>query len=368
MSDDTKPRVIPTQLEEARKSLALSVDDVASETGITPQAISEWEGGRGEPSIEQLWTLARVYHRATDYFLRHTPGFRERLCFRLTKHKGIGDLPAQTREAIVRFDELCRAETELEGLLGKRTTIDIRRTSTDISPEELAKKERERLQLNGRPIRDLRKTLTKAGARVFILPIEARRISGISWWHNEYGPCILVNAYDEPSGRRTFTMAHEYAHLVRKHPPTICDMELDDPEEQYANAFASSFLIPAVDLGKEFNRVVGLPGTVPTDAQLGTMASRYGVSLEATSRRLEKLELIPEGSTDRYLAEWSLRRRPLRGAKGPRWKRRLGDKFFSLALEAHSEGHLSLGKFARYLGIDVRKAVDIAEAERKAKR
>jgi Zn-dependent peptidase ImmA (M78 family)/DNA-binding XRE family transcriptional regulator len=368
MSNEAKPKIISSQLEEARMSLGLSIDDVASEADIEANELSKWERGRGEPSIEQLWTLARVYHRSTDYFLRDTPKFRERLSFRLTKYRTVSDLPMQTREVVVRFDELCRAETELEGLLNKPRRLIVERITADVLPEQLAARERDRLQFNGRPIRDLRKVLTGAGVRIFMLPIKDRKISGISWWHREYGPCILINAYDEPRGRRTFTIAHEYAHLLRGHPPTICDLELDDPEEQYANRFASYFLIPAVDLKKEFERVVGLPGTLPSDTQLGTVASRYGVSLEALSRRLEELGLIPRGSTDHYIAEWSARPRPRRGARGPLWKRRLGDKFVSLAMEAHLEGHLSLGKFAHYLGMDVRKAANIAEAEKKLKK
>ncbi|MEW6669798.1 MAG: XRE family transcriptional regulator [Thermodesulfobacteriota bacterium] len=368
MSGDTERKIIPSQLEEARKGLALSIEEVASKTGIDSRNLSKWEKGYGEPSIEQLWDLARIYHRSTDYFLRQTPKFRERLNFRLTKQRTIDDLPAQTRETIVRFDELCRAETELESLLRKPPKLVVERVISDISPEQLATSERQRLRLDSKPIKDLRKILTEAGVRIFMLPIKDKKISGISWWHHEYGPCILVNAYDEPRGRRAFTIAHEYAHLVRGHPPTICDLELDDLEEHYANMFASCFLMPAIDLRNEFARVVGPLGTIPLETQLGTLASRYGVSLEAVSRRLENIGLIPQGTTNRYIAEWSAKPRRFRGAKGPRWKRQLGKKFVSLALEAHSGGHLSLGKLARYLGVDVRKAMDVAEAEEKARR
>jgi Zn-dependent peptidase ImmA (M78 family)/DNA-binding XRE family transcriptional regulator len=367
MSSHTEHKIIPSQLEEARKSLALSIEEVASKTGIDSSDLSKWERGDEEPSIEQLWDLARIYHRSTDYFLRQTPKFREQLNFRLTKQRTIDDLPAQTRETIVRFDELCRAETELENLLKKPTKLIVEKMISDISPEQLATGERQRLQLDNKPIKDLRKVLTGAGVRIFMLPIKDKKISGLSWWHHEYGPCILINAYDEPRGRRAFTIAHEYAHLVRGHPPTICDLELHDPEEHYANRFASYFLIPATDLKKEFGRVVGIAGTLPNDLQLGILASRYSVSLEALSRRLEELGLIPQGSTDRYIAEWSLRPSRFRGARGPRWRRQLGEKFVSLTLEAHSEGHLALGKLARYLGIDARKALDIAEAEEKPK-
>lgn len=367
MISKNEPMVIPSQIRKARIGLAIPLGDVASKIGVEPKEVAKWEDGEGEPSIEQLWGLARIYHRSTDYFFRPTSELSEEFSFRLKKERSIEELPIQTREAIVRFDELCRAETELEKILGETRKVLIERVTTRITPEQLAKNERLRLGLGEKPIRNLRSLLARIGIRLFMLPIEQKEFSGMCWWHSEYGPCILVNAYDTPRGRRTFTMAHEYAHLALGQPPVLCDLELDIPDERYANVFATNFLIPASDLEEEFKVIVGISGTLPEYKQLGTLASRYAVSLEAMSRRLEALNLIPRGSTDRYIAEWNQKPRPFRGPKGPRWKRRLGDKFVSLVVDAHVGGHISLGKFARLLGVDVRTASDFSEKQMKTK-
>lgn len=363
MTNTIEARILGSQLKRARTSLGLSIPTVSSSIGIDENDLIKWENDESEPSVELLRELARVYHRSTDYFLRITPALPQHINFRLTKQNQLQELPLQTREMIVRFDELCRNETELEKLLGKTRMTRIKREESSLSPEQLSSRVRTLYNLGDKPINDIRKLLLKLGIHVFTLPIEEKKLSGISWWHNEYGPCILVNYFDEPFGRRSFTMAHELAHLIRGGFPTICDLEFNEPEEKFANLFASCFLIPADDLKTYFRLVVGPLFTLPDYKQLGILASRYKVSLEALSRRLENLELIREGSTDKYIAEWNAIPRRIRGAKGPRWKRQLGNHYVSLALNAYSRGNISLGKLAQYLGLDARTAFEFTQKQ-----
>jgi len=136
---------------------------------------------------------------------------------------------------------------------------------------------------------------------------------------------------------------------------------LDIPEERFAHKFAAVFLMPAGDLKKSFVELVGHYGILPTDQDLGRLASRYGVSLEAMGRRLEDLELIPKGTTNARIAEWEKQPTYYRGRRGPIWRRQLGEEFISLALEAHSEGHISLSKLSQYFGQDVRTVMKVTE-------
>jgi len=366
MADEDRVLVIPDQLIKARESLGMRPDEVADALGIKAEELTNWEKGTSEPRLEYLWNLAELYQRSTDYFLRQAPALPEHLSFRLERRKAMQDLPPEVRRVIVRFDELCRAEAELEEALQKPWKILIKRVAADYSPQELANKERERLGLGEQPIRDLRKLLTDQGVRIFMLPIPdipANELSGLSWWHEAYGPCILINSRNNP-GRRLFTLAHEFAHLLRADPPTVCAYMLDIPEERFAHQFAAIFLMPATDLRKSFVELVGPYGTLPTDQDLGRLANRYKVSLEAMGRRLEDLELIPRGTTDSRIVEWEKRPTFYRGRKGPIWQRQLGEEFVSLALTAHSEGHISLSKLAKYFGQDVRKTLEVIEKSR----
>ena len=360
---EQEPKIIPGQIRKAREELDLSINEVAKELGINPNGVSDWEIGKGEPSIEQLIALSHIFQRSSDYFFKPLSGLPEKVNFRLKKATVFAELPVQTRKTIVRFDELCRAETELENILGRKRTIDIIKTAGYISSESLATRERHRLTLDDKPIKDIRTLLEKIGVRVFVLGAGTKELSGMSWWHREYGPCMLINADDKPSGRRTFTMAHEYAHLVVNKGATICslDFNVSNSEERYANEFASYFLMPALDLRREFSLIVGEPGNLPDGKQLGVISSRYGVSLEALSRRLESLSLIPEGSTEKYINEWNLTPPHYRSGKGPKWKKRLGEQFVSLATDAHTTGYISVGKLAQLLDIDIRKASEFSQ-------
>ncbi len=360
--------IIPHQLIKARKSLGLERGEVAEKLGIDVKILTEWEEGISEPTIEQLWSLAELYQRSTDYFLRQVPALPEHLSFRLERRKAMRDLPPEVRKVIVRFDELCRAEAELEEAIGRPHKVFIKKVSGGYNPKELAKAERKRLGLGEQPIRDIRKLLINQGVRVFMLPIPdmpANELSGLSWWHEAYGPCILLNSKNN-SGRRSFTLAHEYAHLLCDDTPTVCAYMLDVPEEHFANQFAAILLMPDEDLRKSFIEMVGPYVESPSDQDLGKLAARYGVSLEAMGRGLEALGLIPRGVTDSRIAEWEKRPQYYRGKRGSIWKRQLGDEFISLALQAHSEGHISVSKLSQYFGQDVRTVMrELEESKHK---
>ncbi|HEY54890.1 MAG TPA: ImmA/IrrE family metallo-endopeptidase [Dehalococcoidia bacterium] len=363
MADEDKILVLKDQLVKARESLGLELREVADKLGIDEEKIINWEKGKSEPPLEVLWNLAELYERSTDYFLFQAPALPERLSFRLERQKAMQDLPEEVRRIIVRFDELCRAEAEIEQALQKPRKILFEPIANGCSPQELADKERRRLGLDNQPIRDLHKLLTSQGVRIFMLPIPdipANELSGLSWWHKAYGPCILVNARNNP-GRRSFTIAHEYAHLLRADPPTICALMLDIPEERFAHRFAAFFLMPATDVKRSFVEMVGHYDTTPTDQDLGRLANRYRVSLEAMGRRLEDLELIPEGTTNARISEWEKKPTFYRGRRGPRWQHQLGKEFIELALTAHSKGHISISKLAKYFGQDVRKTMEFIE-------
>lgn len=362
MANEEKVIIIPEQLVKARKSLGMQPGEAADNIGVSAEEIHKWEKGYSEPQLEHLWALAELYQRNTDYFLRVAPALPEQLSFRLERQKIINDLPEEVRKIIVRFDELCRAEAELEDVLHERRKIKIEKVTDSISAQKLANRERTRLNLGIQPIRDLRKLLINQGVRIFTLPIPAipaNELSGLSWWQDNYGPCILLNGKNV-FGRRQFTLAHEYAHLLLGEPPTICGFMLDIPEERYANQFAVNFLMPAEDVEGIYYEMMGRSGLVPDVKNLGKLASRYGVSLEAIGWRLESLELIPKGSMKERIEEWQKSPQHLRSPRGPRWRHQLGKEFIDLAVKAYSKEQISLSKLARYLGQDLRTVREVA--------
>ena len=71
---------------EQRKTLArlrvkkgLSQKEVAKELGVTRQAVSGWESGRTQPSVEKLVALSRIFEMPVDGLCRDI-GFLSMFC------------------------------------------------------------------------------------------------------------------------------------------------------------------------------------------------------------------------------------------------------------------------------------------------
>ena len=91
---------------------------------------------------------------------------------------------------------------------------------------------------------------------------------------------------------------------------------------------------------------------------------KWGVSIQALSYRLENLDLIEKGHTDK-LWEAKPYYKGKKGPRTPKWERQLGKKFVETSIEAHQKGFISVGKLASYLGITVRGAIEQIEKRTK---
>jgi Zn-dependent peptidase ImmA (M78 family) len=211
---------------------------------------------------------------------------------------------------------------------------------------------------------NLKDLLDAKGFRIFELPVPNDELSGLSLWHSDYGPCILLNARDLKP-RRNFTLAHELAHLLYSHGALACRIppKLEEQAvgtERKADHFAVELLLPESTLRADFTKR-GYSST-PSAEELRPMRSKWGVSLQALGYRLETLGLIARGHTDALVEpKPTYFRRP----KTPKWERRLGKPFIETAFEAYQKNLVSIGKLAHSLGIPIRKAME--EVERRSK-
>jgi len=352
-------QVIGAQLRKAREILQLSPQEVAESLGTQQEEIVTWEREQEMPSLQHLERLAELYGREIDYFLKETPSLPSQIQFRSATRHSLSELSIEARKVIAKFDELCRSSTELEEVLGKKQPVKLKHVSQNVLPLDLAKSERKALKLDDKPVVKLRDILTRKGIRIFELPVPQNDFSGFSYSHEVYGPCVLINAKDE-QGRRSFTLAHEYGHLLYKHAALVCEISKQGrpgpiTEERKADLFAIEFLLPPEPLRGDF--IEKHISRTPTVKEIGRLAARWVVSVQAMGYRLEDLNLIEKGHTDKVLASYtpSHPRRP----KTPTWKRRLGEVYVSNAIEAYRRGEITLGKLAHSLGIDIRKALEV---------
>jgi len=254
------------------------------------------------------------------------------------------------------FDELCRTALEFENLLNKKREVKLPRFEESVRPGAAARSLREEFDVGDRPLSDLREQLESKGVRVFELPVPEDAFSGFSFWHSEYGPCVLLNA-TELKGRKNFTLAHELAHLLYEHVPVLCSIpiklrEVRGVEEFKANQFAAELLLPETGVARDF-RKRGLSPT-PSEKELGQMADKWCASIQALGYRIENFGLIVGGHTDTL---FELKPKFFKRSRTPKWKRQLGTQFVETTLEAYEKGLISAGKVAGGLGITVREAI-----------
>jgi Zn-dependent peptidase ImmA (M78 family)/transcriptional regulator with XRE-family HTH domain len=344
-----------TQLRKARTLLQLTPDEVASQINVASQDIFDWEEDRSQPSLKHLERLSELYGRGIDYFLKETPSPPKKIEFRGKPDQSLKDLPQQAKAVLARFDELCRNALEVEGLLNKKRKVMLAQFDESVPSKAVAESLRRDLSIGDKPLTDLRERLESKGVRIFELVIPDDVFSGFSFWHSEYGPCVLLNASDL-LGRRNFTLAHELAHLLYGQESTLCYIpfrlgEARGDIELKANQLAIELLLPEAAVKEDFKR--GELSTTPLAKELGKMAGKWGVSIQALGYRLEDLGLIEKGYINTLFEPKPFLRRP----RVPKWKRQMGKQFVDEAFEAYERGLISVGKVASDLGITVREAM-----------
>jgi Zn-dependent peptidase ImmA (M78 family)/DNA-binding XRE family transcriptional regulator len=351
--------LLPDELKKARERRGLSAREAAESAGVPEELLIVWEKGDEAPTLEQAHALAQIYNTSLQRFLQPVSEPPPRLDLRAQRPLEEDERERLISEAAAQFEHWCDTAANLEGLMGQRR-VRLRRLNLT-EPALLASSIRREYNLADSPIRNIRRLLEQdMGVLVFSLPLDG--VSGMSWWHPNAGPAILVNRND--TGRRqNWTLAHELAHLLSDHAVVMCDTtywNTSEPRERFADAFAAEFLLPREEITRYIqNEVLG--PLLPDDETLNNIAGRYGVSREATSRRLEALGFLPHGFTADQLPRW------LEGwRKGAGFRRRsalrrrrvkdLSESLVGQAIRGYTDGKITLSKLAESLDLGVIEA------------
>lgn len=360
--------VIGSQLQQARKLMQLTPEEVAQEINVESQDMVSWEEEKTRPSLKQLEELAKLYGREIGYFLRETPTPPEKMEFRGKLGQSLRNLSKEAKIVLARFDELCRTALEFESLLNKKREIKLPTFKESNRPKIVAQGLRRKFNVGDKPLLDLRGRLEDEGVRIFESPVPEDAFSGFSYWHKEYGPCILLNA-NELKVRRNFTLAHELAHLLYSHGSSLCYIPLKVSEvsrgiEYKANQVAIELLLPEEAITEDF-RKRNLSRT-PSENELVQMAYyKWGVSIQALGYRLENLDLIKRGHTDTLLETKPSHFRGKKGPRTPGWEKQLGKQFVKTSVEVYQKNFVSIGKLAEIWQIPIRKVFERIEHKEK---
>ena len=255
------------RLQEARRSVALTQQEVADELGFARESLAQIEAGERNVNSLEIVRLARLYGRSLSSLLNEAEGAEEdeplSALFRM--QDGLGDSP-ELRSQLNWFSNVFREARLIEKLVGDDSRVlppdyslrDPRSAGEAYEQgQELARQERQRLGLGWGPVQDVAEIVSQQGVWA-VASAMPDNVSGICLSHNEIGAAVFVNETHNRS-RRRFSYAHEYAHVLtdRRNRPASVSSARNSKEliERRANSFASEFLMPAKGIVELLSRL-----------------------------------------------------------------------------------------------------------------
>ncbi len=381
---------VARRIREAREALNLGQETLAERVGMPRTALSAVENCKRDVSSTELVQFAQALGRPFDYFLR--PDSPDSFDFqpllrvgnvddgvgeprRGRPLKGNGRSPV--REALIKFEELCRMYLELEDLNGLPVPELMKfpfepGRSMYRDAERMAELMRTKLGLGPTlPATQLRELLEERLAiKTFVLRSNSK-LSGACIYHERVGGCVLVIAKTTP--HMLYTLAHELGHLLAHRDTPIVDEDLwaKTPKEQFANAFAASLLMSRAGVQELFASIYRSRATF-SDLDVIHMSRHFGVSFRAMLYRLQSLRLIAPGTAQQLLDAYSkagtgpTKRAEQAGLAGERhafW-RPLPERYVFLALRAYRNADISIGRLAEVLcdADGRRRSIEAAQA------
>ena len=201
------------RLRVARELVGLSQSQLATQVGLSPAAISQFESGAARPSPETVATLSEALNVPVGFFahpLTEThAGF-----FRSLRRTAVSDRRQARAVAHIAHDlALAAAST------GRFPTSDVPRIpldgleATSAEIEDIAHQVRLQWQVRQGPIADIVQLLEKHGVVVIRLPLNSTDVDAFSLPFADH-PVVVLGTDKNDRARSRFDCAHELAHLV----------------------------------------------------------------------------------------------------------------------------------------------------------
>ena len=399
MANSIPARVRPALLKWARDSAGFSIEQAAEALSISIDTLTTWEDVRSlaVPSVSQLRRLAERYKRPLAvFYLPNVPRtFMPIKDFRRphdAKEKPFSPAltheirTAQQRRELTldllsdldytprKFTFSLHLEDELE-VAGERVRTHILESRKARRPGRTTKAERD--VFNG-----WRRSIEGLDVLVFqTTQVSTEEASGFAVGATTL-PVIVVNQKDSLV-RRTFSLLHEFVHLTLAASGVSNLDQIGSGNaskvEIFCSAVAAAALMPAISFLAD--PVVTNHGANRRwdDEEISAISARYGVSREATLRRLLTLRRTTVDFYQEKRSEYEKQRREFRESE--RLKRAqskvkiviprnmpqetlslFGRRFVEAVLDNYSSDRLTLSEVSGYLGL---KTKHIPKLQRK---
>jgi transcriptional regulator with XRE-family HTH domain len=299
-------KLLGTRLKRAREEVNLSQGAFAKSLGLSSEYISLLESGKRTPSFETLLKVAGFLNKNVSYFFEDRRPAFDSLFDRAGRDNRV-EADERVRKDLLKFRATCERYLELEETTGRRLALAPQYAR--ISPERLAEEERRRLGLGNEPVRDVMGLCEVNGCRMIRQTLsDEARIAGLFVYDEEHKAAFaLVNA-NEPPGLQTLIAAHLYGHYLmdRADSPIFdnSDVVVDEyvslypPREQFAQTFASRFLVPPDKLRELVEKDFRAKSLGFDDVLF--LKRYFGVSTRAMLRTLRGRGFLPEAKFEEF--------------------------------------------------------------------
>lgn len=353
------------RLKLARTSLNLTLQIVEERTGIGVSTLSEFENGRREPRLVQLKQLADAYLRPVSFFLEEGAVASQVVLWRKKPES------PRAEELQARLVRLGEQYHHLEMLCNAHEPCDLPFHTGPADrfgyaqAEKLAHQFRQLMGLGERPGETLLRVLEEVcKIKVFHLDFEPSGTAACTL-SESFGAAILLNAKNV-RWRRNFDLAHELFHLLTwktfRSAGEGQAVEASEAEEKFATCFARNLLVPPDVLRVAVDEASAKQGGKLRFDDLFEIARQFDVSVEVVVRHI--------GFVYRKTADWANTVLDQLRSQIGFWDNRVSDtpsalplRFHALAHQALRHGLLSSGKYAEYVGVSRREAMQVVEQD-----
>lgn len=235
------------RLKIARLYRGKTIKELADETEITKQAISQFENGKSVPGFETLLRIINSLQFPREYY------------YQQDEHELTTNTFFRSLQSTSKKEQLCqiyktKTLASLYSFLDKYVDfpkVNIPNKKYDVDNiEYLANELREYWNLGNKPISNIVNLMEKNGVVVSSFNTNESKIDAFTQIHkinNIQRPFVVLGDDKESAVRRQFSAAHELGHIILH--DNICDLsELTRDEyklmEDQANDFAAAFLLP----------------------------------------------------------------------------------------------------------------------------
>ncbi len=348
-------KLLGERIKNARERIGMSQKLLAERMELPAhQIISQMETGAREIKAWELSKLAEILN----------VDLSELLAFDKPERKGVvlwRDLPDEGKEVKEAFfQKKCQEYHQLEIAASVKKHEDLPKFNIDINTidynavNELAAQVTKTMDLGQKPAMALEKVLEdQYGVKIWYEELGEHGSAASTW--DSFGPAILMNSKQAP-WRRNYNFAHELFHLITwdSAPPDLLinDKRLFEQFEKFAEAFASSVLLPAESVLNEFNKYI-VNDTI-SYASLVRIARDFDVSTTALLYRLCNLKRINKKTIDRILSDPDFKNIDI-GTMHDKWWNPppIPERFVMLGFIAYKKGNVSRARLAEYLNISL---------------